>query len=460
MDFMVKIRIFRLLEPGEFTVYRDSEVREMVSTKLLGYLNFRERADFPCLLARLLWGYDGEKDYAAIKEVFKAAMLCCEAKLKEEQNAAIELQKTRPNESWSERYISGSGGRAREPVKEINADILPPFDALWNMTIDVAEKIADPRLYWRIYIDGHRKHVPLTFSRRHWALDLFLGLAKLHKKISDEHDSKKSAMLFQVRNFESLGAKYSLANIYEHLEEWSRLKIHLIEVLDCGNILRFCTDITPRPWEDEQAANRGQPAKLAPGSVDLFPGQPGNVSAEGFAQSYKPNLGDQAARIEARLCTAALRFSSKTRKLGKHQSLTPLVIPFHCSCIREDRADVAIAIFIRLAERDVTLAPEEGPGFWQQLEAQLSVLRQMPEGDPKYLGRLELIYKVAQLMTGVVPHVERTQPRTNQLPHGSGKSVISLGADWWNDTDENDGEEENVQKGVFREDADDLDWEW
>lgn len=79
---MVKIRLLRLPKPVEFRVYRDSELQDMVSPKLLNYLQYHQKADFLCLLAHLLWHYDEENDYAAITKVFKAAVLCFEAQLR------------------------------------------------------------------------------------------------------------------------------------------------------------------------------------------------------------------------------------------------------------------------------------------------------------------------------------------------------------------------------------------
>lgn len=484
IDFMVKRRLLRILKPSEFAIYGESDVKNMLSTELLDYLTYDEKADSICLLARLLWEFDGERQYRSIKEVFRVAMLCCRAKLHQSQRAARET--TRPHEGWSQQYISSTWGRGGQPREKIPVDIITPFGDLWTMTIKVARSISDPLTIWKMYVDHRPTHVSLTFPQRRWALDLFLGMSKLHKLILADKDVQASYKSSLVENLDNKEAQFALAGIYENLEEWTKLGNHLIDLLEYVDIRQFCESLTPRPWERVQAtrllrgpfdrtpppaidtgsSTTGKSAgRLVIGSMDLL-ALSSEIPTEVSVQSHRANSRDALDVIEVRLRDAALQRLLRHTKPEHQQEQKPtllrLGIPLSCACIVYDRVDDAIASFIRLAERNSTPDPTRGPAFWLQLKHQLSVVRQIREEAPRFLGRLELIYTVAQLLPHKIERIEVAQARFVQRPSSFSHRVAGVGRDdvWWNDSEEEELEDDDHQMANSEKDVDDLDWEW
>ena len=89
----------------------------------------------------------------------------------------------------------------------------------------------------------------------------------------------------------------------------------------------------------------------------------------------------------------------------KHLKLVKLGVSLSWEFIIEPRVDNAVTAFIVSAEKTDSLSREQANRF----ELLLSVMKEMPEKGPKYLGRLEIIYQLADTSLRKVPLVETTQ---------------------------------------------------
>ena len=69
------------------------------------------------------------------------------------------------------------------------------------ITLDIAEAISDPNLYWRCDFKSKGKCDKLDFAQREWALTLILTTSRLYKEVRDEQGAITRTELIYLNLF-------------------------------------------------------------------------------------------------------------------------------------------------------------------------------------------------------------------------------------------------------------------
>ena len=361
ISLMIDLRIINTLTIWEFANQTYLNITQILSPSVFRYIPFEQRGACLCKLAQLLWEYPEAMDYENLRAVLSSAVIECKAELQRERRAMKERQDSGLIRAWSHSsYISSSWGRSTEQdeKEKIETDLVGPIEYIWQIAIDVAKAISNPKLCWRTSLNGCGEEEYLKPEQRRWALELVLGFRKLRATISKVSTTSDQVVLDHFKEF---NCNLALSAIYLHLEDWPMLRECLSKTLQFEAIVDFCDSSHPRPWDCGQVSRRWEE------SQDL-------VSARLIRQAGGgSSTNNDIAMLEA---------SSALLQLG---------IPESCSCISSVGVEEAIATAIVLVDKEGKLPSAE----ISNLQLHLSALPRMKHTPTIYLSRLEIIYNLA-----------------------------------------------------------------
>ncbi len=374
ISLMIDLRIINTLNPWEFANQTYLNVTQVLSPSVLRYIPFEQRGACLCNLARLLWEYPEARDYEGLRTVLSRVVIECKAELKRERRAMQEQQENELELAWSSSYISSSWGRSTEQgeKKKITTDLVGPIWYIWEIAIDAAKAISNPRVCWRTSPNDHGKEKSLSLEQRRWALELVLAFGKMRAAISKATNASDTMLLDRFQEF---NCNLALSAIYMHLEDWPMLRECLSKTLQFEPIVEFCDSSHPRPWDYGEISKRWE--KLQ----DPVSARLGRRAVGGSSTSA------DVAMLEA---------SSALQKLG---------IPESCHCICSVGVEEAIAAAIVLIDKEANL-PSALIG---DLQIHLSALPRIDHDPTRYLSRLEIIYKLACHLI-VKPSISKVKP--------------------------------------------------
>lgn len=443
----ITIRLMRLMTPEEYATQNFVDTKESVFSKEIDHLDYNEKATYLCLLAQLLWDYQGPKDFLGLQRVLSTVISECSA-MWDNERRLMRLQSERASiHAMSSGYISSSFGRELNPGARCGAksDIITPLDYIWTITPMLAETTSDPMQQWRTScIDGSRiGH--LTFSQRRWSLELLSSTSKLYKRCCAERDLTSNFEAAYFNHFKALSVRHRLINIYANLEDWQLLQRELVVLLQCDEVLRFSNRSKLLPWKYDKEASSQEDPSLPPishkphhdsqqtswlqlatmpfkAAKALVTGQVSpthnalNTSAEGslVVKLQEPEAKPQntAAEITARLEAAAAHRKTRIPPKEPWQSdyeehdnksskVRSLDLPDSCNRIADRNVGNAIAKFFALAQKLQLLNEAQASDLWLKI----SIVATMPsESYGKYLGNFEIIYQLAQRLSDRFPH--------------------------------------------------------
>ena len=353
---MIDLRIINTLNPGEFADQEYLNVTQILSASAFQYMSFEQRGACLCNLAQLLWQSPEARDYESLRAVLSSAVIECKAELQRGRRAMKEREENEAILAWSHSsYISSSWGRSGEQVEKekIEMDLVGPIGYLWNIAIDVAKAIANPKLCWRTSTSDHGKETNLRMEQRRWALELVLGFRKLRATISE---ASTTSDLTPLDHFKEFNCNLALSAIYFHLEDWPTLRACLSKTLQFVAIIDFCDSSHPRPWDRRLEESQD------PWSARLM----------------RQSVGGSSTNTDI----AMLKASSALGQLG---------IPESCYCICSVGVEEAIATAIMFVNKEAKLPSAE----ISSLQLHLSTLPRIEHNPTLYLSRLEIIYKLA-----------------------------------------------------------------
>ena len=124
-----------------------------------------------------------------------------------------------------------------------------------------------------------------------------------------------------------------------------------------------------------------------------------------------------------------------------------------CCCVTYNGVDDAIAASITASEKEDILDPVDASNY----RTLLSVVRQVPDAAARYLGRLELIYRIAQHL---LAKASFDLAQVNAIPFASPDSKrmepeMSEESDEQSSEDLNDVLQTDIQDGRAE-----FDWDW
>ena len=124
-----------------------------------------------------------------------------------------------------------------------------------------------------------------------------------------------------------------------------------------------------------------------------------------------------------------------------------------CYCVTYNGVDDAIAALITASEKEAILDPVDASNY----RTLLSVVRQVPDAAPKYLGRLELIYRIAQHLLAKATFGLAQVKAISFASSGSKRMEpeMSEESDEQSSEDLNDILQTDIQDGRAE-----LDWDW
>ena len=239
----ITIRLLTVMTSEEYATQHWLDIEGNRSSKEIGHLDFGEKAAYLCLLAELLWEYQGPKDFLGLQTVFSAVISECSAMRKVERRLTI-LQRGRASmyAMSRSRYISSSFGRELKTKgrDEGQRDIITPLDCIWTITPLLAEMTSDPKQQWRTSCIEDSRIGSLDLSQRRWSLDLFTSTSKVYKRCCAERGLTGGIDARYFNHFEELSLKYHLIMFSANLEDWQKLQRELVTLLQCDEVLRFC----------------------------------------------------------------------------------------------------------------------------------------------------------------------------------------------------------------------------
>ena len=441
----INIRLLTVITSEEYATLSWLDLEKDLSSKEIGHLDFDEKSAYLCLLAQLLWECQGPKDFLSLQRVFSAVIREFLAMRESERRLTILQKDQAAMRAMSRGYISCSFGRelsTRGMMRQ--RDIITPLNFIWFITPMLAELTSDPKQQWRTSCIGDSRIGSLDISQRRWSLDLLSSLSKIYKRCCAERGRTNDIDAAYFNHFQELDVRYCLINIYTNLEDWQKLQRELVKVLQCDEVLRFCTRLPLLPWEHRQVADgqgdrsSTQPAPTAQqdsqqtswfllatrtlkAAKDLVTGQVSQTH-EASNLSAKPSLRNKlqepeampqitAAEIEARLEAAAAQRLSRARNPSDPESsweepgnktskMKSLGLPNSCNCIADPKVGKAIAQFFTLAQKLHLL----NEGETSDLQLKIRVVAEMPsESFAKYLGNFEVIHQLAQKLSARFP---------------------------------------------------------
>ena len=361
ISLMIDLRIINTLTPGKFASQTYLNVTQILSHSALRYTPFEQRGACLSRLARLLWESPEVKDYEGLRAVLSSTVIECKAGLKEERRTMKERQDSGLLRAWSHSsYISSSWGRSTKQggKRVITTDLTGPIGYIWEIAIDAAKAISNPKVCWRMSPNDHGKKKFLNLEQRRWALELVLEFRKIRGTISKA--SSTSALMF-LDHFQEFKCDLAFSAIYLHLEDWPMLRVCLSRTLQFKAIFDFCDSSHPRPWDYGQVSRRWKESK------DPVLTRP--VRQAGGGSSTNTDM----VMLEA------------------YSALLQLGIPESCHCICSVGVEEAIAAAIVLVDKEANLPSAE----ISNLQLHFSALSRMDHDPTIYLSRLEIIYKLA-----------------------------------------------------------------
>ena len=491
----VTIRLMRIMTPEEYATENYVDMKKSVFSKEINHLDYNEKATYLCLSARLLWDYQGPKDFLGLQRVFSAVISECSA-MWENERRSMKLQRERASiHAMSSGYISSSFGRELNPKERYGAksDIITPLDDIWSITPMLAETTSDPMQQWRTSCMDDSRIGYLNLSQRRLSLELLSSIIKIYKRCYAIRDPTSSLQAAYFNHFQASSVRYSLINIYANLEDWQKLQRELVVLLQCEKVLRFCNRLTLLPWEYNKEADAQEDRPSPPTShtprhdsqqtswlhlatrpfkvaKDLVTGQVSpshsalNVSAEPslIAKLQEPEAKPQntAAEITARLEAAADHRKKGTLSKEQWQSdyeehdnrsfkVRRLDLPDSCNCIADRKVGKAIAKFFTLAQQLQLLNEAEA----SDLRLKIRVVAEMPsESYAKYLGNFEIIYQLAQKLSDRFRHSMNIEYASNDV-FGDLDNMMSFDEEV--EEESSDGIESGIGYGTTE-----FDWGW
>lgn len=371
--FLIKGRLLNCITPKDFVRIDCLHPSYMLSTDLIAHLSYSETGQHLCRLAQLLWGCDSPRDYEGIKLLFSVAYRYWKVLLVKEHGRAVQEQTERSIKyQTSSRYISSSFGRSVEPLTEDAKDLESPLSYLWKISHEVAIGIANPDTRWTTRQCLKMQPKPFTSSldkaERRSAEDLFLRMQHLYSKIiALGHCSLATQAALEPQAFMPDEVKYTLIQIYLLTGQWHKAQRVLVVWLQLSSVTEFCKTVFR--YEDRQTGT-------FPWSISTNPDPPPSPGVE-QQPSYIYNS-----------------FSSKRAQQDgiRHLQIGTLDIPESCDCIANSRADDMIEAFLSLEANQPRLPAEKR----LELGRNLQYLRRNLSEDERRLGRLQIIYGLAQ----------------------------------------------------------------
>ncbi len=433
---MIEDRLLRVMTPKDFATQGWFDVKQKLSSEHLDSLSFVDKAAY-CLLARLLWEDRGPRNFQDLQFVFSTVVSeCSSMRIKARHSNILKRDRAGIQALSSSSYISSSFGREviLERKNKIDTDLITPLDYIWSNTLLVAETMSNPRQQWKASHIDDSHMVSLNLSQRRWSLDLISSVSKIYKRLRADQGDEMGIDAPFLNYFEDLSVRYYLMSVYANLEDWERVQRQLVRILQCDDVLRFCHTLRSLPWEIQGVASVPEMSSPPPSHTpehnsqgifwpflggdgfraakNVLTGHVSHISVL-YATSSEPSLvtrlqesevktQDKAAEYKARLKLAAsqrqLREPGHLRnKLSRLQSLG---IPDSCNCIADSSVGSAITHFFNLAEKKETLDEVEA----SDLQLKIEVVAQLShEPCAKYLGRLEIIYQLAQKLSAQLP---------------------------------------------------------
>ena len=361
ISLMIDLRIINTLTPRDFANQTYLNMTPILSPSVLRYIPFEQRGACLCKLARVLWEYPEAMDYESLRAVLSSALIECKAELRRERRAMKERENSALlSASSHSSYISSSWGRytGQSEKRVIPTDLVGPIGYIWEIAIDVAKAISNPKVCWRMSPNHHGKEKLLDLEQRRWALELILGFRKLRATISKVSITSD---LKPLDYFKEFNCNLALSDIYIHLEDWPMLRVCLSQTLQFEAIVDFCDSSHPRPWDCGQVSRRWE--------------EPHDPMSTGLMTQA---VGGSSTNADI----AMLKASSALLQLG---------IPESCRCICSVGVEQAIAAAIVLVDKEEKLPSAE----ISSLQLHLSALPRIKHDPTIYLSRLEIIYKLA-----------------------------------------------------------------
>ncbi len=366
--FMVKRRLMNCTSSKDFVRCDCLHPSHLLSLDLLAHLSLSETGEHICRLAQLLWEYDGPKDYESIKLLFSVAyrhwkVLLVKEHLRAVDKAAEHSTMVQPISG----YISSSFGRLIEPEAHFAKDLETPLSYLWEITHEVAMEIANPDARWttrqRLQVQPENSAFALDLAERRSAEDVFLRMKQLYSKIVTlGHSGEETKTRLKLEVFETDDLNYTLTRIYVLTAQWYKAQRVLVEWLQCSSITDFCNSCNQKgafPW---------------PGRTNPNPPAFSNVKAASF-EMFNAYSSERVQQDDM-----------KCPRIGTWD------LPESCNCIFKLKVDDMIEAFFVVAGAQHRLSAEAK----LKLERKLEHLRTNPNSDESRLGRLEIIYGLAQ----------------------------------------------------------------
>ena len=480
-DLVIRNRLLRVMTPDEFATQVWFDVRQTLSFEDLGTLTFDEKGAYMCLLAKLLWEYQGPKDFLGLQNVLSTAVSECSSMRMKARNSQRKRAGIRSLSRST--YISSSFGReVSKTENKIDTDLITPLSYIWDITLPVAQTMSNPKQQWKASRVGDAHIRSLDFSQRRWSLDLISSVSKIYKRIRADQGDGLDTNALLLNYFGNESVRDCLMDIYANLEDWEMLQRELVIALQCDEVLRFCKSLRSLPWETRSVTSVKSSRSPAPPSyspqdnsqetswpsvgtkvfraaIDFVAGQILHISGLSRKTSgcvtklQEPKIAtpDAGADIKARLEAAASQRQSRepTHIRAQMSRLQSLGIPDSCDCIADPNVDNAIAHFFTLAQKRGKLNGVET----DDLQLKISLTAQMSsDSSAKYLGNLEIIYQLAQKLSDRHPRpidIRYALPDRNfadELPSGN--------------SDDDMREEEDDVKLDTKARMEQFDWGW
>ena len=429
-DLVIKNRLLRVMTPQDFATQNWLDVKQELSSEDLNHLGFGEKAHYLCFLAKLLWEYQGPRQFSDLQYVFSSvAGECSSMRLRARRSTVLRREKASIHAMSRSSYISSSFGReVSKSESKIDADLITPLSYIWETTLLVAQTMSDPIQQWRLSRIGNFHIGSLDLSQRRWSLELVSSVGKIYKRVRADQGDKTGTNALILNHFSDLSVGYCLMTIYVNLEDWERLQRELLKILQCNDVLRFCSTLKSFPWETQSVPsvqrNVSSPPpsfvhqkndnesfwlfeaarNLVTGQVWQTWGASGTSSQrELVIKRQEPEVQTQnkAAEIEARLNSAVSQRNSRepVHVRSSLSRLQRLGIPESCNCIADPDVGSAIAHFFTLAQKKEILNKVEAHDLQLLIRV---VARMSPDSSAKYLGNLQIIHRLSQIFSSKI----------------------------------------------------------
>ncbi len=441
----INTSLLEVMTPEEYATQKQFDYIKWLSSKDMASLDFNTKAAYLCRLAELLWGYRGPKDFVNLQNVFSAVVSECSAmRIRARQSRVQQEDRAYILASSRSSYISNSFGRALVPGRGYAlGDVFTPLDYIWANTLIVAQTMSDPGQQWKTSGVGDTCIGPLDLLRRRWSKDLISSISRIYRLCLAERDRTSDTNATSLKYFSELSVRYCLINIYANLEDWELLQHELVILLKCDQVLEFCNGLGSYPWETRQVANAQENMAPSPPShkprhdlqetswlslgtrqlraaKDLVTGRVLQIPSVSNTsdpplltkpQDPEAKAQNTAAEIEARLEAAVAQRLSRLKAVENNPSrldvfadklsrFQDLGLPDCCKRIADPNVDSAITLFFTLAQKMQLLNNQEA----SDLRLKIRVVAQMSsESGAKYLGNLEIIYRLAQKLSAKFP---------------------------------------------------------